>query len=405
VPEAHSLRRTSLSQNTAKILHNIAEIDTNTWDSCANAYGAYNPFLSHTFLQALETSESVCAQTGWQPFHLVVENDDDPVGVVPMYLKSHSQGEYVFDYGWADALQQAGGKYYPKLQISVPFTPASGRRLLTRTDDPQSTDLLLGACIQVAQQLDVSSVHITFMQETQWQQAADLGFLKRMDQQFHWHNGNYQNFDQFLADLASKKRKNLKRERREACANDIEIEWVTGSDLTEAHWDAFYRFYTDTGQRKWGTAYLTRRFFSEINDAMAQDVLLIMAKRNGQYIAGALNFIGGDTLFGRNWGCIEDHRFLHFEVCYYQAIEFAIAHGLKNVEAGAQGSHKVARGYLPEATYSAHWIAAENLRDAVSRYLDEERQYVEEDIAHIEQNSPFNINTNLSKLRKIELSS
>ena len=235
MPEAHSLRRTSLSQNTAKILHNIAEIDTNTWDSCANAYGAYNPFLSHTFLQALETSESVCAQTGWQPFHLVVENDDDPVGVVPMYLKSHSQGEYVFDYGWADALQQAGGKYYPKLQISVPFTPASGRRLLTRTDDPQSTDLLLGACIQVAQQLDVSSVHITFMQETQWQQAADLGFLKRMDQQFHWHNGNYQNFDQFLADLASKKRKNLKRERREACANDIEIEWVTGSDLTEAH--------------------------------------------------------------------------------------------------------------------------------------------------------------------------
>lgn len=401
--QTRTVLQQTLSHSTAKILHNIAEIDPEIWDSCANAYGPYNPFVSHQFLHALETSDSVCAQTGWQPFHVVVEQDTTLVGVVPMYMKSHSQGEYVFDYGWADAWQRAGGQYYPKLQVSVPFTPAGGRRLLAKRDDVESTDLLLDACVQVAQQADVSSLHMTFMQPQQWQQAAERGFLQRMDQQFHWHNGNYDNFDQFLADLASKKRKNLRRERRDALANEIEIEWVTGNDLTEAHWDAFYRFYVDTGSRKWGTPYLTRRFFSDINDCMPQDILLIMAKRNNQYIAGALNFIGGDALYGRNWGCIEDHRFLHFEVCYYQAIEFAIEHGLKRVEAGAQGSHKVARGYLPQATYSAHWIADAGLRDAVSRYLDDERQYVEEDIAHVEQHSPFNNNTDLEQLRKIDL--
>jgi predicted N-acyltransferase len=394
-----------LTHSTAKILHNINEVDAATWDSCTSAHGAYNPFLSHKFLNALETSESVCAQTGWQPFHLVVEDPNGLVGVVPMYLKNHSQGEYVFDYGWADAWQRAGGQYYPKLQISVPFTPATGPRLLTRVNDAASTQMLLGACVQVAQKVDVSSVHITFMQKEQWEHAAAFGFLKRMDQQFHWHNGNYATFDDFLADLASKKRKNLKRERREAVINDIEIEWVTGSDLCEHHWDSFYGFYMDTGSRKWGRPYLTRQFFSDITASMAQDVLLIMAKRDGRYIAGALNFIGEDTLFGRNWGCIEDHRFLHFEVCYYQAIDFAIQRGLKRVEAGAQGAHKIARGYLPEATYSAHWIADAGFRDAVERYLEDERQYVAEDIEHVEQHSPFNVNTDLRTLRQVELDS
>ena len=387
---------------TARILHNIDEVSAQVWDSCT-AEQPYNPFLSHKFLRALEVSGSVSAQTGWQPFHIIIERGDELVGAVPMYLKNHSQGEYVFDYGWADAWQRAGGDYYPKLQISVPFTPATGPRLLTRNPGQENEQMLLGACMQIAQQVKVSSIHITFMQKDQWNSAGEAGFLQRMDQQFHWHNGNYATFDEFLADLASKKRKNIKRERRDALANGIEIEWVTGSDLTEAHWDAFYQFYVDTGSRKWGTPYLNRRFFSEINDVMADDLLLIMAKRDGRYIAGAINFIGADTLFGRNWGCIEDHRFLHFEVCYYQAIDFAISRGLKKVEAGAQGAHKVARGYLPEATYSAHWIADANFRDAVARFLTDERRYVEEDIAYVEGNSPFKASTDLNNLREVAL--
>ena len=387
---------------TAKILHDLTEISPARWDACAGR-GIYNPFLSHKFLRALEASESVGPQTGWQPFHLVVERADELIGVVPVYLKSHSQGEYVFDYGWADAWHRAGGNYYPKMQISVPFTPASGPRFLPATDSSEDLQLLIDASKQVASQVGVSSIHVTFMQESQWQAAAQSDFLKRMDQQYHWHNGGYDSFDQFLTDLASKKRKNIRRERRDALANDIEIEWLTGSDLTEAHWDAFYRFYIDTGSRKWGSPYLTRRFFSEINESMPEDVLLIMAKRNNNYIAGAINFIGGDTLFGRNWGCVEDHRFLHFEVCYYQAIDFAISRGLKKVEAGAQGAHKVARGYLPEATYSAHWIADANFKDAVARFLQDETRYVEQDLAYIEAHSPFNANTDLKALREIQL--
>ncbi len=387
---------------TARILHGIDEIEAAVWDACTARF-TYNPFLAHKFLLALETSGSVSSSTGWQPFHIVVEREGNLIGAVPVYLKNHSQGEYVFDYGWADALERAGGRYYPKMQISVPFTPATGPRILTVEDNPEDEQLLLNACMQVAEQINVSTIHITFMQERQWQQAGSLGFLQRMDQQFHWHNGNYDTFDAFLADLASKKRKNIRRERRDALAHGIEVEWVTGSDLTEDHWDAFYRFYIDTGSRKWGSPYLNRQFFSEINECMPEDVVLIMAKRNGRYIAGAINFIGGDTLFGRNWGCIEDHRFLHFEICYYQAIDFAIAHGLKKVEAGAQGAHKVARGYLPEATYSAHWIAEPRFRDAVERFLDDERRYVEQDISYIEAHSPFKAETDLKALRSVEL--
>ena len=395
-----------MTEISAKILHSINELPHEDWDACLARY-PYNPFLSHKFLHALEVSGSVSAQSGWQPLHAVVEQNDEIIGVVPMYMKNHSQGEYVFDYGWADALQRAGGSYYPKLQVSVPFTPATGPRLMTKYDNTEHEEFLFGAAMQIAQQLEVSSIHITFMTKEQWQQAGNLGFLQRIDQQFHWHNGGYQNFDEFLAELASKKRKNIKRERRDAltCVDGtpIEIEWLTGSDISEAHWDAFYQFYVDTGSRKWGSPYLNRRFFSEINDVMAEDILLIMAKREGRYIAGAINFIGADTLFGRNWGCIEDHRFLHFEVCYYQAIDFAISRGLKKVEAGAQGAHKVARGYLPEPTYSAHWIAEPRFRDAVANFLDDERKYVQQDLDYVEQHTPFKSSTDLQQLRQIAI--
>lgn len=392
---------------TARALNSLQDISATQWNACANPdWAVHNPFVRYEFLRALEDSGSAVTETGWQPMHLVLEQpsleskvESHVVGVAPIYLKNHSQGEYVFDHSWADALQRAGGRYYPKLQSCIPFTPASGRRLLTRHNKLEDQQALLSGCVQLADQLEVSSLHFTFMHEDQWQLAGDAELLQRIDQQFHWHNPGYGSFDDFLADLASKKRKNLKRERRDALINDISIEWVTGSDLTEAHWDAFYQFYEDTGSRKWGTPYLTREFFSLITQSMAEDILLILCKREGRYIAGALNFIGGDTLFGRNWGCIEDHRFLHFETCYYQAIEFAISRGLKRVEAGAQGGHKVARGYLPQATYSAHWLRNSGFRDAVARYLEEERDYVRQDIAHVEEHTPFNANIEINDLR------
>ena len=313
------------------------------------------------------------------------------MGVVPMYLKSHSQGEYVFDYSWADAFERAGGRYYPKLQACVPFTPATGRRLLTRpdTNDPELEKYLLSGMMQVAEKMEVSSVHITFSDKRQWDQMGELGFLQRTHNQFHWQNDNYSSFDEFLEALSSKKRKNIKRERRGAIETGVEIERITGSDLSEEHWDAFYQFYVDTGARKWGTPYLTRQFFSMIGATMSDDLLLIMCKRDGRYVAGAINFIGGNCLFGRNWGCIEHHPYLHFEVCYYQAIEFAIERGLTRVEAGAQGQHKLARGYLPSHTYSAHWIANESLRDAIGNFLEDERRYVDEEIDYITEQGPF----------------
>ena len=375
---------------TAKICHSITEIDAEEWDRCADGAGAYNPFARHAFLLALEESGSVGRETGWQPFHIAVEDGSTLLGVVPLYLKNHSQGEYVFDYAWADAWHRAGHNYYPKLQSSIPFTPATCPKLLCADNSEAHQQLLLDACLQVAEQAKVSSLHMTFLPESQWTRAADAGLLQRMDQQFHWHNAGYHSFEEFLQQLASKKRKNLKRERREALANGIEIDWLTGADLTEAHWDAFYQFYLDTGSRKWGTPYLTRAFFSSVSATMADDILLIMAKRDGRYIAGALNFIGGDTLFGRNWGADIDIPCLHFEACYYQAIEFAIARGLKTVEAGAQGFHKVQRGYLPVTTYSAHWIAHDGFRAAVARYLEGERRGITDEVNAIEmQANPF----------------
>jgi hypothetical protein len=313
------------------------------------------------------------------------------LGAMPCYLKAHSQGEYVFDHGWADAYERAGGSYYPKLQASVPFTPVPGKRLLVRAGEGEieREALMLQAAMQVTDRLGISGLHIAFLTSEEWDLAGELGFLKRTDQQFHWRNDGYASFEDFLAALASRKRKTVRKERREALADGIATEWVTGSDLTEAHLDAFFDFYMDTGSRKWGSPYLTRQCFSLLRESMADKMLLVLAKRAGRYIAGALNFIGADTLYGRYWGGIEEHPLLHFEVCYYQAIDFAIQHGLARVEAGAQGAHKLARGYLPSETYSAHYIADLALRRAVTDYLSRERRAVAREMALLTEAAPF----------------
>ncbi|MBM4203892.1 MAG: N-acetyltransferase [Gammaproteobacteria bacterium] len=378
-----------MSAPEVRLHERIADIDAGLWDSCANSDGEFNPFLSHAFLKALEDSGSVGGRSGWRPMHVEVRQNQALIGFVPLYAKGHSQGEYVFDHNWADAYQRAGGRYYPKLQCSVPFTPATGRRVLPVRDEAGLEATLFTALAAVLEQTELSSLHVTFMTESQWNRAGGKGYLQRIDQQFHWHNRGYASFEDFLAELTSKKRKDLRRERRDALASGIEVEWVTGNDLTEAHWDAFFQFYMDTGSRKWGSPYLTREFFSEINRTFAAHTLLILCKREGRYIAGALNFIGSQTLYGRNWGCTEYHPFLHFETCYYQAIDFAISRGLQRVEAGAQGQHKIARGYEPQATWSAHWIRDEGFRDAVARYLVRERQHVQADIEWVAEHLPF----------------
>jgi predicted N-acyltransferase len=377
-------------------IHSLNGLDTlaspgSTTKSCAGSASGYNPFVSHEFFSALEASGSACARTGWGPRHLLARLDGAIAGIVPCYLKSHSQGEYVFDRGWADAYERAGGRYYPKLQASVPFTPAAGPRLLIRkgVDADLIGDALARGLVALCDATKASSAHVTFAREAEWKFLAGHGFLQRNDQQFHWHNQGYGGFEDFLATLNSRHRKAIRRERREALASGITIHALTGSDITEEAWDAFFDFYMDTGSRKWGRPYLTRSFFSLIGQSMAKDVLLVMAKREGRWIAGAINFIGADTLFGRNWGAIEHHPFLHFEVCYYQAIDFAIGRGLKTVEAGAQGEHKIARGYLPQTTYSAHYIADPGLRRAISDYLRHERAYVAEAARELTDAAPF----------------
>src|SRR5579872_5780000 len=360
-------------------------------DSCAGLKPAYNPFVSYAFFSALEASGSACARTGWGPRHLLARRDGIIAGIVPCYLKPHSQGEYVFDRGWADAYERAGGRYYPKLQASVPFTPATGPRLLIRdgVDKDEIATALASGLIALCEATKASSAHVTFARQAEWKHLAEYGFLQRTDQQFHWHNQGYRSFDDFLATLNSRHRKAIKRERREALGNGITIHALSGSDITEQTWDAFFAFYMETGSRKWGRPYLNRAFFSLIGEKMANDVLLVMARRNNRWIAGAINFIGSDTLFGRNWGAIEHHPFLHFEVCYYQAIDFAIQRGLKTVEAGAQGEHKIARGYLPQTTFSAHYIADPDLRRAISDYLRRERAYVAEAARELAGAAPF----------------
>ncbi|MBX9710818.1 MAG: GNAT family N-acetyltransferase [Xanthobacteraceae bacterium] len=405
------------SDITLEAVSTVSQIAADEWDACANpppkqapddelaaivscvttgdsridSIHSYNPFISHAFFSALESSDSASARTGWLPRHLVARQNGKIVGIVPCYAKNHSQGEYVFDHGWADAFERAGGSYYPKLQASVPFTPATGHRLLIRdgANHQQIGEALAAGLIALCGTIDASSIHVTFAPEDEWNFLGRHGFLLRTDQQFHWRNEGYGCFEDFLASLNSRHRKAIRRERRDALADGITIHPLTGSNISEEVWDAFFAFYMETGSRKWGRPYLNRDFYTRIAQTMADDVLLVMVRRNDRWIAGAINFIGSDTLYGRHWGAVEHHPFLHFEVCYYQAIDFAIARGLKRVEAGAQGEHKIARGYLPQTTYSAHYIANPSLRRAVREYLDRERMYVEDAVRELTQAGPF----------------
>ena len=373
------------SELTLTLHRSIHEIGEADWSLCA---GTDNPFISHGFLSAVEDSRSATAGTGWLPQHAALRDASGHIqAVAPMYAKSHSYGEYVFDHGWANALENAGGRYYPKLQVAVPFSPVPGPRLLTRPGVPAA--LVAQALEQAGRQLGVSSVHATFCTEADWHSLGEAGWLQRMGMQFHWHNNGYTSFDDFLGELASRKRKALKRERRDANAAGLDFVTLRGADITPAHWDAFHGFYTSTVDRKWGSAYLTRDFFGKLSERLGDAVVLMLALRAGRPIAGALNLMGTDTLYGRNWGCVEDHPFLHFELCYYRAIDFAIAHGLRRVEAGAQGEHKIQRGYLPQPTYSAHWIAHGGLRRAVADFLVAEQAERAADMAALAELGPF----------------
>ena len=372
----------------AQILSRINDVDEATWDALGQPEGLTgHPFLSWRFLSALEESGSAINETGWTPRHIwLMDENDVPVGAAPLYVKSHSRGEYVFDHGWADALHRAGGHYYPKLQCSVPFTPVTGLRLLAKTREAKVG--LASAMIQAAQEWDMSGVHLTFLQEDDRSVLGKLGFLAREDRQFHFFNRGYETFEGFLAALSSKKRKNIRRERREA-QDGISIRRLTGDDIKPEHWDLFYKCYLDTGERKWGTPYLNREFFARIHESMADDILLVIAEENGTPFAAALNFIGGEALYGRNWGALMHKPFLHFELCYYQAIEAAIELGLARVEAGAQGEHKLARGYEPVATHSAHMLTHPGLHAAIEDYLTEERRAVDHQIQILAQHTPF----------------
>lgn len=373
-----------------RVNRRIADIGKAAWEACAAPSG--NPFVAYDFLEVLEQSGCAVERTGWGPQHLAIEDEAGEVGaVMPLYLKSHSQGEYIFDHSWADAYERAGGRYYPKLLSAAPFTPATGPRLLVRPDVPvqAGNEMLLGGALTLCQQMGVSSVHINFPPKAEWDWLGAQGLAQRQGQQYHWFNRGYGTFDDFLADLSSGRRKTIRRERRDAQAG-LEILQLTGADLTEDAWDAFYGFYMDTGSRKWGQPYLNRLFFSLLGERMADRVLLIMARRDGRWIAGALNLIGDDALYGRNWGCVEDVPFLHFELCYYQAIEWAIGRGLARVEAGAQGQHKIARGYLPTPVYSAHYIADPALRGPVEDFVAREKAAVDGEMEWLaEEYSPF----------------
>ena len=376
-----------------KLHRRIAEVGRDAWDACAtNPAHAGNPFIRFDFLDALEQADCAVERTGWAPRHLSIEDDRGrTAAVLPLYLKSHSQGEYVFDHAWADAYERAGGRYYPKLLSAAPFTPATGARLLARpgVDPDEARRFLLGGALTLCERYEASSFHVNFPTEGEWRWMGDQGLALREGQQYHWLNRGYATFDDFLGALSSGRRKTIRRERRDA-VQGLEIVCLTGEDLTEDHWDAFFGFYMDTGSRKWGRPYLNRAFFSLLGERMADRVLLIMARRAGRWIAGALNLIGDDCLYGRNWGCVEDVPFLHFELCYYQAIDWAIARGLARVEAGAQGQHKIARGYLPAPVFSAHYIADPALRAPVERFLAQERQATEQEMEWLaEEYSPF----------------
>lgn len=373
----------------------LSGIDPADWDACAcpeavDGGRPFDPFTTYRFLKALEDSGSVGPGSGWQPRYLVAREADQVIAVAPLYAKGHSQGEYIFDHNWAHAYENAGGRYYPKLQMAVPFTPATGRRFLTKPGhETVGISAIVQGAVQIAADNELSSVHITFCTEGEAIAGEQMGLLARVGQQFHWENSNYADFDAFLASLASRKRKNIRKER--ATANDFvgQVEMLTGDDLQPHHWDAFWRFYQDTGSRKWGTPYLTRSFFEIAQETMRDDMLLALATTDDGPFAGALNFIGRETLYGRYWGCTAHQPCLHFELCYYRAIDFAITHGMKRVEAGAQGEHKLARGYLPVATHSLHWFGDPGFRDAIAKYLQAERDAVDHEIEVLTSYGPF----------------
>lgn len=374
---------------TIRTLKRISDVSAATWDRCA---GTDNPFVAHAFLDALEQSGCVTARTGWQPTHLVAETSGgEVIGALPLYIKGHSQGEYIFDHAWAEAYARAGGQYYPKLLAAVPFTPVTGPRFLIAPGQDFATvaGALLHGARELTRRYGLSSLHVNFLPKAESDWAQTAGMLLRLGEQFHWTNDGYRDFDDFLEQLASRKRKAIRKERREAMAAGIDIVALSGNELIDEHWDAFFEFYMDTGSRKWGRPYLNREFFRRLHASMADRVVLVMARREGRWIAGAWNMLGRDTLYGRNWGCIEYHPCLHFECCYYQAIDYAIRHGLKRVEAGAQGEHKLARGYLPVPIYSVHWLADPGFQEAVARYLKEERAYMAGMIEALDQHSPF----------------
>ncbi|WP_112320770.1 GNAT family N-acetyltransferase [Oceanibium sediminis] len=374
------------------VLAAISAVPAEEWDACANPAGGWpeDPFTLHKVLAAFEDSGSVGPGTGWQARHLVARFGGQVVAVMPLYAKGHSQGEYIFDHNWAHAYERAGGRYYPKLQSCVPFTPATGRRFLTRPGwESQGFAALVQGALQLTTENRLSSFHCTFCTEAEWQMGGEMGLLQRTGQQFHWLNRDYADFDAFLADLNSRKRKTIRKERRTAQAFGGTIRRITGADFEPAHWDAFWEFYQDTGARKWGTPYLTRQFFEIANAEFPELMMMVLAERGGTPVAGALNFIGRETLYGRYWGCREEIACLHFEACYYQAIDWAIEHGLSKVEAGAQGGHKLARGYLPVPTYSLHWMADEGFARAVEQYLEAERDAVDEEIEVLTSYGPF----------------
>jgi predicted N-acyltransferase len=379
-------------QLTASVIDRIDAVPASDWDACAGADSARvgNPFLRHAFLLALEDSGSVGRKTGWLPQHLILTDEDGALQAAsPMYVKGHSQGEYIFDHGWADAFERAGGQYYPKLQVAVPFTPVPGPRLLTRGNDADVREALIGALRSVAEQSKLSSLHVTFCTEDEAAAMGEAGFLHRIGVQYHFDNPGYQSFDDFLGALASRKRKSIRKEREAIKQYGLTIQALGGAEITPRHWDAFFAFYMDTGGRKWGRPYLTRKFFDLLGSGMADNVVLMFAEKDGQPVAGALNLKGTDCLYGRNWGCLDEFKFLHFELCYYQAIDYAIAHKLARVEAGAQGEHKIQRGYLPVATHSSHWIAERSFRAAVADYLERERRVIQQEIAGLAEYSPF----------------
>ena len=375
---------------SARIVDRIDAIPAAAWDACAD--GADNPFVGHAFLSALEQSGSVGRKAGWLPQHLVVEDaSGNLLAAAPLYVKSHSQGEYVFDHGWAEAYTRAGGRYYPKLQLAAPFTPVPGPRLLVRPG-PHAAEAragLISALISAVENSGMSSLHVTFLPRADCDLLGEVGFLTRTGVQYHWTNTGYGTFDDFLGALNSRKRKAIRKERAAVAEYGLEIRAFEGTELTDQHWDAFFAFYMDTGDRKWGRPYLTRAFFTRVAETMADRIVLMLAEKDGQFVAGALNFKGPEALYGRNWGCLADYRFLHFELCYYQAIDYAIAHKLPRVEAGAQGEHKIQRGYLPVETYSAHWIADPRLRAAIAEFLEQESAYIAREAAALAEYSPY----------------